>query len=418
MGIQSFKANKRKLKVVKYYLLQNKIMNNLLGRETIENEHKIEKGYLANPESLKNWKNAINYDKIKDDLIVFQIKSTKYKDFKNKLDKQNVEIKKTNANFVKNNNPIKLEEKFITFKDLENFMNSDSYIEGINKEKIEYIFKKGMLIIFFPSYKKNIIKIIYLNEEKNKLINIKFIFYNEYEYFKHREKFEEYNSDRIKNLENVKKAFYSKTKKYEHYEFETKNHEILYEEKNIKIEEIKDVNIDIIKTKITIINNNNENNNEIIFIDNIIENTKDNRIGNDDFDRISCFERNNVKELSDEDENRDSNETKNTFRRNRFLTVSKNEFNELIDNRKIFSINLITPDQWGIPITCNHKMTFKDVEIQAFKQYPELKNKDYIFQYNGKSINRESTLDENEIKGGGQILMLEYTKNENNENEY
>ena len=53
MGIQSYKANKRKLKVVKYYLLQNKIMNNLLGRETIENEHKIEKGYLANPESLK-----------------------------------------------------------------------------------------------------------------------------------------------------------------------------------------------------------------------------------------------------------------------------------------------------------------------------------------------------------------------------
>ena len=270
MGIQSFKANKRKLKVVKYYLLQNKIMNNLLGRETIENEHKIEKGYLANPESLKNWKNAINYDKIKDDLIVFQIKSTKYKNFKNKLDKQNIEITETNVNFVKNNNPIKLEEKFITFKDLENFMNSDSYIEGINKEKIEYIFKKAMLIIFFPSYKKNIIIIIYLNEEKNKLINIKFIFYNEYEYYKHREKFEEYNSDKIKNLENVKKAIDSKTKKYEHYEFETKKHEILYEEKNIKIEEIKDGNIDIIKTKITIINNNNENNNEIIFIDRII----------------------------------------------------------------------------------------------------------------------------------------------------
>ena len=35
-------------------------------------------------------------------------------------------------------------------------MNSDSYIEGINSEKIEYIFKKEMIIIFFPSNKNNV----------------------------------------------------------------------------------------------------------------------------------------------------------------------------------------------------------------------------------------------------------------------
>ena len=439
MEIFDIKTNKRIQKLVKFYIFQNKIINNLFGVETIENKYKIEKGYLANPNSLDIWKNSINYDKIKDDLTRFQIKSTKYKGFQKNLIKQHVkpDIKNAKVIFDKNNNPIKFEEKFLSFKDLENFMNSDSYIKGINSEKIEYIFKKEMIIIFFPSNKNNIIIIIYLNDENNKLINLKFIFHNENEYKKHREKFEKYSSDAIKNLENVKKAIGSETKKYEHYEFETKKYEILYEEKKIKIEEINDPNSDIFRTKIVIINNENnkENQDEITFVNGINLNTKDKR-RKENLQRMSNFERNIFQELLDEDEkeeNKDSIETakgeeenKDSFETTKgedknnktstipkSLTVSKNDFNRLVNLGKIFSINIITPELKSIPIPCNHKMIFKDVEIQVFKEYPELKNKEYIFlNNNDKPINRELTLDENEIKAGDQIFMSENNQNE------
>ena len=439
MDIFGRKTNKRIKQVVPFYIFQNKIINNLFGVEAIENNYKIEKGYLANPESLEIYKNSINYYKIKDDLTRFKITSTKYEDFQKDLIKQYVkpDIKNAKVIFDKNNNPTKFEEKFLSFKDLENFMNSDSYIEGINSEKIEYIFKKEMIIIFFPSNKNNIIIIIYLNDENNKLINLKFIFHNENEYKKHREKFEKYSSDAIKNLENVKKAIGSETKKYEHYEFETKKYEILYEEKKIKIEEINDPNSDIFRTKIVIINNENnkENQDEITFVNGINLNTKDKR-RKENLQRMSNFERNIFQELLDEDEkeeNKDSIETakgeeenKDSFETTKgedknnktstipkSLTLSKNDFNGLVNLGKIFSINIITPELKSIPIPCNHKMIFKDVEIQVFKEYPELKNKEYIFlNNNDKPINRELTLDENEIKAGDQIFMSENNQNE------
>ena len=428
MDILGIKTNKRIKKIVEFYIFQNKIINNLFGVETIENKYKIEKGYLANPNSLDIWKNSINYDKIKDDLTRFQIKSTKYKGFQKNLIKQHVkpDIKNAKVIFDKNNNPIKFEEKFLSFKDLENFMNSDSYIKGINSEKIEYIFKKEMIIIFFPSNKNNIMIIIYLNDENNKLINLKFIFYDKNEYKKHKDKFEKYNSDEIKNLENVKKAIESKTKKYEHYEFETKKYEILYEEKKIILEEIKDPNIDIFRTKITIINNesNNKNQDEIIFVNGINLIIKDKK-RNENFQGMSNFERNISQELSDEDEEEEIKDLIETTKgedknnkapeRQRIMSVSHQDFRGLVNSRKIFSVNIVTPEGYGIPIPCNHKMIFKDVESQLFSQCPELKNKEYIFLNKAKLINRELTLDENGIKGGDQILMAE--KEKNNENE-
>ena len=90
MDILGIKTNKRIKKVVTFYIFQNKIINNLFGVEAIENNYKIEKGYLANPESLEIYKNSINYYKIKDDLTRFKITSTKYEDFQKDLIKQYV----------------------------------------------------------------------------------------------------------------------------------------------------------------------------------------------------------------------------------------------------------------------------------------------------------------------------------------
>ena len=50
---------------------------------------------------------------------------------------------------------------------------------------------------------------------------------------------------------------------------------------------------------------------------------------------------------------------------------------------------------------------FSKVEKELYLKYPNLSNKNITFVSNGKEVNITSTLEENEIKNGDKILIVE-----------
>ena len=57
------------------------------------------------------------------------------------------------------------------------------------------------------------------------------------------------------------------------------------------------------------------------------------------------------------------------------------------------------------PFICKNTDKFKLVELQLYKLYPKYKNKENVFLVNGKLIDKEKNIDENNIKYGNTIIF-------------
>ena len=184
MGTSNLKNNN----IFKYYIFQKKFKKYLTGK-IFEKERKIIKnGYLIPLDWIKEWKRKINYNIISKNLDSLQIESTKLKEnqineikniFQNNIN--NFDNNMLN-NIIINNNFI-INERILSEKFLESFVNEKTYkllkIDSkIGVEKIKYIFKQKMMILFLENY--NMIKILFSYDDpmikEIKLINITFIF--------------------------------------------------------------------------------------------------------------------------------------------------------------------------------------------------------------------------------------------------
>ena len=184
MGTSSLKNNS----IFKYYIFQKKFKKYLTGKISDKERNIIKKGYLVPPDWIKEWKRNINYNIISKNLDSFEIESTKLKEnqindikdlFKNNIN--NFDSKMLN-NIIINNNFI-INERILSEKFLESFVSGNTYKllkigRKIEVEKIEYIFKQKMMILFFEKY--NMIKIVFSYNDpmikEIKLINITLIF--------------------------------------------------------------------------------------------------------------------------------------------------------------------------------------------------------------------------------------------------
>ena len=172
--------NKAKVQILNYYLFQKKIKN-FLNKSILEDNTKIEIGYIINNNYVKHWKKIRNYDFLSGFLDDLKIESTKLDD--NQIKIFNEFIKKNKINYYNNvqfkeANKLLLDifKRILSIKDLNNFVNEPTFNElktnqPILFEKIEYIFKKQMIIFFLEKYKA--IKFVIHSFNQNKeLINL------------------------------------------------------------------------------------------------------------------------------------------------------------------------------------------------------------------------------------------------------
>ena len=72
--------------------------------------------------------------------------------------------------------------------------------------------------------------------------------------------------------------------------------------------------------------------------------------------------------------------------------------NNLLDGEKLVALNFISDNQdINHAIICKNKMKFLDVEGQLYEKFPEYRDSENIFMFNGKTINRGKTLEDNGI---------------------
>ena len=86
-------------------------------------------------------------------------------------------------------------------------------------------------------------------------------------------------------------------------------------------------------------------------------------------------------------------------RLNRNVTESKN-YDNLLNGEKLIALNFISVDQCiNHTIICKTKAEFHIIEAQLYAEYPEYKNNENFFTFNGSKINRWNTLEDNGING-------------------
>ena len=193
-----------------YYVFQKKLENYLYGGIYKKDNTKYKEGYLLNPNYVSIWKKDINYKEVENFLAKSMITSYKI----NKEQKANIErIIKSNINqfyytrtnsFNANKNDYLQVSKIIDKKYLERIVNKkifDSLVgsSNSNKQRIYYIFKQKMLIIFFPDYYiiKMIISSLAPYSEEKKIVNLTFVFYFPQYYDKYAKIFQEDSSQKI-----------------------------------------------------------------------------------------------------------------------------------------------------------------------------------------------------------------------------
>ena len=353
--------------LINYYLFQKEIKKYLTDWKDKKDDFKIKVGYLVNPDWLKDWKILIKYDDQLFLLNEFKIESTKLDEdqkdsvadfISDKIDHLNINSIKVYASY----SPFKSKGNFLSLKELENFINEDTYIKGMKAIKIKYVFKQKMLILYFDLIK--VIKIIYFYEKENKVVNLKYTFNS----------LKDYNEEKNGFLVNAK------------------SDEIIEFFETIRIFDLKSYdNFDTNLKRKTY---------KLIYEENEIKNENENEINN----------RNTFPGIINKKEEIE----KGDYKIKRLKTFSEKEFMNFVDNKKIFSVSFITPDQKNMPITCKHNMKFNKIEKQLFKEYPEFKNTKISYLVNGKQVKRNLTCEENNIKAGDKIIIM---KNEENDNE-
>ncbi len=123
--------NSQTLTIVNYYILQNQIQQYLTktALKDKKDQFLIKKGYLLNPDWVKQWKILINYDNLKFLLNEFKIKSINFVDEQELLVNEFI-TKPTESIDIRSINHfseiLKFEDTFISLETLENFINQES----------------------------------------------------------------------------------------------------------------------------------------------------------------------------------------------------------------------------------------------------------------------------------------------------
>ena len=77
-------------------------------------------------------------------------------------------------------------------------------------------------------------------------------------------------------------------------------------------------------------------------------------------------------------------------------------------NEKLFSINFTSVDQSFLyPITCNENDSISKLEQEVYNEYPKYKDYNTYLTVNGNVIKRFKTLEENGIKNGYRVLLVD-----------
>ena len=180
--------------IIHYYLFQKKLSKYMNKQNNKEDKYKLRVGYLINPNWIVHWKYTIYYDEIKKQLDKLKISKQNLEFYKDDLKlyiERNIDeedIKKI-SNTVKTNNFDITHKNIFSQKFLMNFMKEKIYKslkinDKTTKIKIQYIFKKKMIIFVLDEY--HIIKIIipdisYFTNNKN-VVNLSWNFYDHESY--------------------------------------------------------------------------------------------------------------------------------------------------------------------------------------------------------------------------------------------
>ena len=93
--------------------------------------------------------------------------------------------------------------------------------------------------------------------------------------------------------------------------------------------------------------------------------------------------------ISNEEKIKIINDLKSKLNRN--ITQS----NKLLDGEKLIALNFISVDQRiNHTVICKNKTDFHIVEAQLYEKYPEYKDSDNFFMFNGNKINRWKNLED------------------------
>ena len=138
--------------ILYYYVFQKKIEKFFKG-EKMKDSTKIHKGYVINPEWIKEWRRRINYANIRKKCFeIFNIETTKLDKEQEKLildiiaqkDEKILYSDENNKTIIKYKDFMFIDEKILTEKYLENFVNEKTFKlmnlnEKITFEEIKYI---------------------------------------------------------------------------------------------------------------------------------------------------------------------------------------------------------------------------------------------------------------------------------------
>ena len=220
--------------VLRYFIFQKKIQSYLTNEKINRvDKNKSKEGYIINPDWIKEWKKAINYEIISKDLEAFKINSYQKIDENQKILIESfiereyyqsfTNFNMTTSLLIKNNDFLYISKKVLSNDYWEAFLSEKAYdtlkINPKNTiEHIKYIFKAKMAIFFC---KQNLLMKMIIKD--NKPINLTFVFYYEGVYKSIKEYFKNSNSTEI--IDYLKKRNIFSQKKYESF---NKNNVLLY----------------------------------------------------------------------------------------------------------------------------------------------------------------------------------------------
>ena len=275
--------------LVHYYVFQNTIKQYLTDWKDKTDRYRIERGYIIEPDWIKEWKKIINYDYIKTEYLdLFNLVSTNVDDDQKLLINQHLEpnLNDYEEDLIycpEDENEFLVYEDFLSLEYLQNLCDETIYKLFHNHgkyENVEYIFKQKMIIIFFKV--KKMIKIIMFNENKNKIINLKYIYNDINNYKKGVYFFERNNSDKILEKITITDIFNNSSNEYEYKNNNEIIYTLYYEDKNYNLNNINTLGESNVGNMTNKINNITplSNNNNNISNNNNTPNTSDNNGNN------------------------------------------------------------------------------------------------------------------------------------------
>jgi len=112
----------------------------------------------------------------------------------------------------------------------------------------------------------------------------------------------------------------------------------------------------------------------------------------------------------------DNNAKINKINNKEIIKNNNNKLKKKDTKIKIIGIRFLSTDQKiDYILTCNTANFFTEVEKKLYMQYPQLVDKNIHFAFNGNIIDRNSTIEDNKIKHGSCILIIENDNEEDNE---